>query len=68
MKMFIFFKLPLGKFFFFFFFLAFDQLGRTPPPPSMLALRILKCLNPFFKILMDAKYLKMDFSVTSDIF
>ena len=44
--------------------LVFEQLGKKPPPspPPMLAITILKNVNPFF-ILMDTKHFKIDFSI-----
>ena len=34
----------------------------------MLVLRILKIVNPFFKIIMDTKQFKMDFSIFKNIY
>ena len=41
--------------------LAFDQLGQTHLP--MLGHKIMKILTNFFKIEIDTKHFKMDFSV-----
>ena len=49
---------------------AFDQLGRTPPPSPQVGSQNLKMFNPFFPlfILMDYIHFKTDFSMKKNIF